>query len=57
MQEPVRIPKEGNVKLALSIRGGVEGQFWHALERKVGGEGEEFGVLEKVGRIWDASQF
>jgi xylan 1,4-beta-xylosidase len=53
MQEPVKIPREGKVKLALTIRGGEEGQFWYALAKKDGEEG--FGALEKVGKSWDAS--
>ncbi|PMD28831.1 glycoside hydrolase family 43 protein [Hyaloscypha variabilis F] len=48
-QEPVKLPKEGKVKLALTIRG-KEGQFWYALEK---GDGWE--ELKKVGKVWDAS--
>lgn len=43
--EPVQIPNEGRVKLALTIRG-RELQFYYALE------GEE---LQKIGPIFDAS--
>jgi xylan 1,4-beta-xylosidase len=49
-QEPVKLPKEGKVKLALTIRGGKEGQFWYALEKERGWED-----LKKVGKKWDAS--
>lgn len=44
--EPVQIPNEGKVRLALSIRGGKELQFCYALE------GEE---LKKIGPVYDAS--
>ncbi|KAB5571743.1 glycosyl hydrolases family 43-domain-containing protein [Coniochaeta sp. 2T2.1] len=43
--EPVQIPNEGRVRLALSIRG-PKLQFWWAME------GEE---LKKVGGVYDAS--
>ncbi|PGH01254.1 hypothetical protein AJ80_09038 [Polytolypa hystricis UAMH7299] len=46
--EPVKIPNEGKVKLALRIRGGLELQFYYALE----GEGEE---LKEIGPVFDAS--
>jgi xylan 1,4-beta-xylosidase len=49
-QEPVKLPKEGKVKLALTIRGGKEGQFWYALEKEGGWE-----ELKEVGKKWDAS--
>jgi xylan 1,4-beta-xylosidase len=45
MQDPVKIPTAGKVKLALTVRG-AEGQFWYALE------GQE---LAKIGKRWDAS--
>jgi xylan 1,4-beta-xylosidase len=48
-QDPVKLPKEGKVKLALTVRGAA-GQFWYALEEKGG-----FGELKKVGKKWDAS--
>ncbi|KAE9370072.1 glycoside hydrolase family 43 protein [Stipitochalara longipes BDJ] len=48
-QAPVKLPKEGKVKLALTVRG-KEGQFWYALEK-----GDGFGELQKVGKKWDAS--
>ncbi|KAL2803107.1 glycosyl hydrolases family 43-domain-containing protein [Aspergillus granulosus] len=44
--EPIQIPNEGKVKLALSIRGGLTLQFFYALE------GQE---LQKVGPVFDAS--
>jgi xylan 1,4-beta-xylosidase len=44
--EPVKIPNEGKVKLALKIRGGRKLQFYYALE------GED---LKEVGPIFDAS--
>ncbi|KAL4864086.1 hypothetical protein BDV12DRAFT_176684 [Aspergillus spectabilis] len=44
--EPVQIPNEGKVRLALSIRGGLTLQFYYALE------GED---LKKVGPGFDAS--
>ncbi|KAL4782689.1 concanavalin A-like lectin/glucanase domain-containing protein, partial [Aspergillus varians] len=44
--EPVRIPKEGKVRLKLSIRGGLTLQFWYALE------GQE---LREIGPVLDAS--
>ncbi len=46
--EPVRIPNEGKVRLALTIRG-RKLQFFYALE----GEGE--GELKKIGPVFDAS--
>ena len=46
LSDPVQIPKEGKVRLALTIRG-RELQFWYALE----GEDE----LKKIGRVYDAS--
>ncbi|KAH8705311.1 putative beta-xylosidase [Talaromyces proteolyticus] len=45
-QEPIQIPNDGKVRLALSIRGGTSLQFFYALE------GEK---LQKVGSILDAS--
>ncbi|PGH02005.1 hypothetical protein AJ79_07743 [Helicocarpus griseus UAMH5409] len=45
--EPVPIPNEGKVRLALSIRGGMRLQFFYALE----GERE----LRKIGPVFDAS--
>lgn len=47
--EPVRIPQEGKVRMALTIRGGAQLQFYYALE----GEGEE--TLHKIGPVLDAS--
>ena len=45
MVEPVQIPQEGKVKLALSIRGSRL-QFFYALEGK---------ELQKIGPVYDAS--
>lgn len=44
--EPVQIPNEGRIRLALSIRGGLTLQFSYAL-----GDGE----LQPVGPVFDAS--
>ena len=45
--EPVRIPNEGKVKLALRILGGLELQFYYALE------GDD--TLKEIGPVFDAS--
>ncbi|KAK2758040.1 hypothetical protein FQN54_004446 [Arachnomyces sp. PD_36] len=45
--EPVKIPNEGKVRLALRIRGGLKLQFFYALE------GEE--TLKEIGPVFDAS--
>jgi xylan 1,4-beta-xylosidase len=46
LAEPVQIPNEGKVRLALTVRG-RDLQFWYALE----GEDE----LRKIGPVYDAS--
>ncbi|CAO2657687.1 Nn.00g038130.m01.CDS01 [Neocucurbitaria sp. VM-36] len=46
LADPIQIPNEGKVRLALSIRG-KELQFWYALE------GEP--ALKKIGPVYDAS--
>lgn len=48
-QEPVKIPQEGKVKLALTIRGDKL-QFFYALEKEGG-----FEKLKKIGKVLDAS--
>lgn len=45
--EPVRIPNEGKVRLALRILGGLELQFYYALE------GDD--TLREIGPVFDAS--
>lgn len=44
--EPLKIPNEGKVKLALRIRGGLKLQFYYAL-------GQE--TLKEIGPVFDAS--
>lgn len=53
LPEPVQIPNEGKVKLALSIRGDVL-QFYYSLI--IEGEGEGEGAkTKKIGPVFDAS--
>jgi xylan 1,4-beta-xylosidase len=49
LADPVKIPQDGKVKLALSIRGKIL-QFYYALQK-----GEEWEELQKIGRVYDAS--
>jgi xylan 1,4-beta-xylosidase len=44
--EPIQIPNDGKVRLALSIRGGLTLQFYYALEHD---------ELKEVGPVFDAS--
>ncbi|KAL2826490.1 glycosyl hydrolases family 43-domain-containing protein [Aspergillus cavernicola] len=48
--DPIRIPNEGKVRLALSIRGGLDLQFFYALEGD-----QEQQQLQKIGPVFDAS--
>ncbi|KAF2643062.1 hypothetical protein P280DRAFT_243098 [Massarina eburnea CBS 473.64] len=50
LPDPVPIPQEGKVRLALSVRGGAL-QFFYALV----GDGGEEKELEKIGPVFDAS--
>lgn len=52
LRRPVKIPKEGKVKLALTIRG-PELQFYYALE--AGDDDKEMGQLKPIGPVLDAS--